>query len=93
VTPIAGGFKVDWPAAYGKTYRLTAVHQGLVVGAQPEPTWQTVPAGANCTVSATITGLVSGDPYIVWLDAPDTPRRVDGSRSLRTGRSAVVRPL
>jgi hypothetical protein len=93
VTPIAGGFKVDWPASYGSTYRLTAVHQDLVSGAQPEPTWQTVAAGANCTVSATISGLISGDPYVVWLDAPDTPTRRDGSRSLRTGRVGVVRPL
>jgi hypothetical protein len=93
VTPIAGGFEVRWPAAYGPSYRLTAVHQGLVAGAQPEPTWQTVAAGANCTVTATITGLISGDPYIVWLDAPDTPTRGDGSRSLRSGKTGVVKPL
>jgi hypothetical protein len=93
VTPIAGGFKVQWPASYGQTYRLTAVHQGLVAGAQPEPTWQTVQAGTNCTVSATITGLISGDPYIVWLDAPTTPRHLDGSRSLYSGKTGVVHPL
>jgi hypothetical protein len=93
VTPIAGGFQVRWPASYGPSYRLTAVHQGLISGAQPEPTWQTVPAGAGCTVSATIKGLISGDPYIIWLDAPDTPTRTDGSRSLRSGKTAVVKPL
>jgi hypothetical protein len=92
VTPIAGGFKVAWPASYGPTYRVTAVHQDLVTGAQPEPTWQTVQA-AGCTASATITGLIPGDPYIVWLDAPQTPRRADGSRSLYSGKSAVVHPL
>ena len=32
--------------------------------------WQTVNAGSGCTVSTTITGLTSGAPYIIWLDAP-----------------------
>lgn len=93
VTPVTRGFQVRWPASYGSSYRLTAVHQGLVSGAQPEPTWQTIRAGAGCTVTATITGLISGDPYIVWLDAPDTPTRTDGSRSLRSGKTGVVKPL
>jgi len=93
ITPIAGGFKVEWPSAYGSSYRLTAVLQGLVLGAQPTPSWQTVPAGAGCTTSATITGLTSGSPYIIWLDAPGTPRRADGSRSLYSGKSGVVKPL
>jgi hypothetical protein len=94
VTPVTGGFKVEWPSAYGPTYRITAVHQGLVAGAQPTPSWQTVPASAGCsTVTATITGLIPGDPYIVWLDAPDTPRDTDGTRSLRSGKSGVVEPL
>jgi hypothetical protein len=92
VTPVAGGFRVEWPSAYGPTYRLTAVHQPLVAGAQPTPSWQTVQAGAGCTVSATITGLISGDPYIIWLDAPDTPRGPDGSRSLYSGKTGVVKP-
>ncbi|GIE98344.1 hypothetical protein [Paractinoplanes rishiriensis] len=93
VTPVARGFRVEWPASYGTTYRLTAVHQDLVTGAQPEPTWQNVTAGANCTVTATITGLISGDPYIVWLDAPNSPRKLDGTSSLRSGKSGVVKPL
>ena len=53
---------------------------------------QTVSTGSQCTGSATISGLQSGKPYVVWLDAPDTPRRTDGSRSLYSGRSGVVRP-
>lgn len=93
VTPIAGGFKVQWPASYGQTYRLTAVHQLVVAGAQPEPTWQTVQTGTACTATATITGLKSGEPYIVWLDAPNTPRRLDGSRSLYSGKTGVIYPL
>jgi hypothetical protein len=93
ITPITAGFKVEWPSEYGSYYRLTAVLQGLVAGAQPTPSWQTVAKGAGCTTSATITGLRSGQPYIIWLDAPDTPRGVDGSRSLYSGKSGVVKPL
>jgi len=93
VTPVAGGFRVEWPAKYGPTYRITAVLQTLVVGAQPTPSWLTVRSAGGCTMTATITGLTAGAPYIVWLDAPDTPRAVDNSRSLYTGRSGVVYPL
>ncbi|MEU4238788.1 hypothetical protein [Actinoplanes sp. NPDC026619] len=93
VTPIAGGFTVQWPSKYGSYYRISAVLQGVVAGPQPERTWQTVQAGDNCTVSATISGLTSGAPYIIWLDAPDTPRDVTGARSLYSGKSGVVKPL
>jgi hypothetical protein len=92
VTPGAASLTVQWPNRYGDTYRVTAVPQELVSGAQPEPAWQTVTTGAECEVSATITGLESGAAYIVWLDAPNTPRRLDGSRDLYSGKSAVVIP-
>jgi len=92
ITPVAGGFKIEWPSAYGSYYRITAVPQGLVAGPQPEPSWATVNAGSGCTVTTTITGLTSGAPYIIWLDAPDTPRGADGARSLYSGKSGVVKP-
>jgi hypothetical protein len=93
VTPQKGSLKVEWPAQYGPTYRITAVDQRLVSGPQPEPTWQTVPAGGGCTVTATITGLTSGVGYIVWLDAPESGHKLDGTRHLYSGKSAVVKPL
>jgi hypothetical protein len=93
VTPGTRSLKVQWPNRYGSTYRVTAVDQRLVKGAQPEPKWVTVATGSGCTGTATLSGLVSGNPYIVWLDAPGTPRGVDNSRSLYTGRSGVVVPL
>jgi hypothetical protein len=93
VTPGAGSLKVQWPSWYGPNYRVAAVDQKLVTGTQPPPTWVNVTAGTGCTVTATLTGLLSGNPYVVWLDAPNTPRRLDNSRSLYSGRSAVVRPL
>jgi hypothetical protein len=93
VTPGVGSLKVQWPSWYGPDYRVAAVDQRLVAGTQPPPTWVNVTAGTGCTVTATLTGLISGNPYVVWLDAPDTPRRIDNSRSLYSGRSGVVKPL
>ncbi|GAA2892415.1 hypothetical protein Acy02nite_63230 [Actinoplanes cyaneus] len=92
VTPISGGFKVEWPRQYDSNYRITAVPQKLVSGPQPEPPWKNVPAGTGCTVSSTITGLTPGDAYIVWLDAPNTGYEPDGTRHLYSGRSGVVYP-
>jgi len=93
VTPAKASLKVQWPAWYGPDYRVAAVDQRLVSGTQPPPTWVSVTAGTGCTVTATLTGLISGNPYIVWLDAPNTPRNLDGSRSLYSGKSGVVTPL
>ncbi|WP_250002333.1 hypothetical protein [Actinoplanes sp. M2I2] len=93
VTPATRSLKVQWPARYGNVYRVAAVPQEIVSGAQPEPVWKTVTTGGGCTGSATISGLKSGAAYIVWLDAPDTPRGLDNSRSLYSGRSGVVKPL
>jgi hypothetical protein len=92
VTAGRGSLKVEWSARYGPTYRVTAVDQRLVSGAQPVPTWKTVTVTNGCTGSTTITGLTSGAPYIVWLDAPDTPHQLDGSRSLYSGKSGIVNP-
>ncbi|WP_239143909.1 hypothetical protein [Actinoplanes philippinensis] len=92
VTPGSGSLTVEWPTQYRSNYRVTAVLQGVVVGRQPEPVWQAVPAGTGCTVRTTISGLTSGAPYIVWLDAPNTGRERDGTRHLYSGRSGVVYP-
>jgi hypothetical protein len=92
VTPGAGSLAVEWPTGYGPRYRVAAVPQELVVGRQPEPVWQEVPAGSGCSARATITGLTPGAPYIVWLDAPDSGREVDGTRHLYSGRSNVLYP-
>jgi hypothetical protein len=93
VTPLKASLKVQWPSWYGPNYRVAAVNQVLVTGTQPPPTWVNVTAGSGCTVTATLTGLISGNPYIVWLDAPNTPVHLDGSRSLYSGKTAVVKPL
>jgi hypothetical protein len=93
VTPGKGSLKVTWPRQYTSNYRITAVKQPLVSGNQPAYPWQSVAAGTGCTVTATITGLKSGVPYVVWLDAPNTGHELDGTRHLYSGRSGVVYPL
>jgi hypothetical protein len=93
VTPGKGSLKVTWPRQYYSNYRITAVKQPLVSGSQPAYIWQNVVSGQGCTVSATITGLKSGAPYIVWLDAPNSGSQPDGTRHLYSGRSGVVYPL
>jgi hypothetical protein len=92
VTVGTGSVEVEWPTQYDSNYRVAAVPQQLVTGAQPEPAWKAVAAGTGCTTTTTITGLTSGAPYIVWLDAPNTGAEVDGTRHLYSGRSRVVYP-
>jgi hypothetical protein len=93
VTVGAGALGVQWPG-YGVSagYRVAAVPQILVNGDQPPVAWRPVAAGNGCTITAAITGLRSGAPYVVWLDAPGSGTRVDGSRLPYSGRSGVVYP-
>ncbi|MFI7602693.1 hypothetical protein [Actinoplanes sp. NPDC049681] len=92
VKPGVGKLTVTWPRQYDSDYRITAVKQPLKAGSQPPYTWQSVPPATGCTVTATITGLASGVPYVVWLDAPHTGHERDGSRHPYSGRSDVVYP-
>jgi len=93
VVPGVGKLTVTWPRQYESDYRITAVKQPLVSGSQPNYTWQHVAAGTGCTITATISGLKKGTPYIVWLDAPSTGHKLDGTRHPYSGRSGVVYPL
>ncbi|MEV6347036.1 hypothetical protein [Actinoplanes sp. NPDC051851] len=92
VTVGTGSVKVEWPTQYDSDYRVAAVPQQLVSGAQPEPAWKSVAAGTGCTVSATLTGLTAGAPYIVWLEALHSGYELDGTRHLYSGRSGVIYP-
>jgi hypothetical protein len=93
VTPGKGSLTVKWQRQYDSDYRITAVRQPLISGNQPGYTWQAVATPPGCWVTATITGLESGIPYIVWLDAPHTGYDSDGTRHPYSGRSGVVYPL
>ena len=92
VTPGRGSLTVTWPRQRDSDYRLAAVPQPLIAGKQPVFAWQKVGVGTACTVTATITGLKSGKPYVVWLDAPNTGHERDGARHPYTGRSGIVYP-
>jgi hypothetical protein len=92
IVPGAGSLTVTWPRQYDSNYRITAVPQPLVSGNQPVYTWQDVAAGTGCTVTATISGLKPGKPYVVWLDAPNTGYERDGTRHPYSGESGVVYP-
>ncbi|MFG1605450.1 hypothetical protein [Actinoplanes sp. NPDC049265] len=88
----AGSLTVTWPQQNGSNYRITAVPQPLVSGKQPDPVWQDVAPAGGCTVTTTISGLASGTPYVVWLDAPKTGHWLDGARHTYAGESGVVYP-
>lgn len=92
ITPGAGSLTVSWPRQRGSNYRIAAVPQPLNSGRQPDPVWQDVPAASGCTVTATLTGLASGKPYVVWLDAPNSGYEKDGTRHPYSGESGVVYP-
>lgn len=93
VVPAKGSFTVTWPRQYASNYRITAVPQPLRSGNQPSYPWQDVAPTTGCTVSATIRGLTSGTPYVIWLDAPNSGYDRDGTRHLYSGRSGIVIPL
>jgi hypothetical protein len=93
VTAAKRSLKLTWPTQYGSNYRITAVPQPLRRGSQPAYNWQNIAPSSACTMTGTITGLVSGKPYVVWLDAPNTGFERDGTRHPYSGRSGVVYPL
>jgi hypothetical protein len=93
VTSGSGSLAVTWPRnGSDSTYRVAAVPQDLLSGEQPPVVWQPVATTTGCTVSAVLTGLTAGKPYVVWLDAPGTGHLTDGSRNPYSGRSGVVYP-
>jgi hypothetical protein len=92
IVPGKRSITATWPRQYDSNYRITAVPQPLQAGTQAPYTWKNVPASAGCTVTATITGLTSGKPYVVWLDAPNTGYEPDGTRHPYSGKSDVVYP-
>ncbi|RZU51718.1 hypothetical protein EV385_3551 [Krasilnikovia cinnamomea] len=93
VTAKVRSLTVSWPRRSASAYRVTAVPQRLITGPQPAYSWTSVPTtGTGCTVTTTITGLKSGEPYVVWLDAQGTGALTDGTRNPYSGASSVVYP-
>lgn len=70
--PGTGSAVVSWMADNRTEvvgYRVQAVDQVLVTGAQPAPVTQTAAQPAGCVqVTADLTGLTSGHAYVFWLE-------------------------
>jgi len=72
VTPGVGTATLRWMADGSdavRGYRVQAVSQQLVAGAQPAPPQQLVAQRDDCgEVSTTMVGLTSGAHYVFWLE-------------------------
>lgn len=94
VTPATTSARVTWPDIGDPTlvqYRLTAIAQDIVGGSQADLTWVEVEPTTRCaTLTATISGLTSGRPYIFSLDAVLKNYNSDGNRTSTIARSLVV---
>ncbi|GIF13132.1 hypothetical protein Ate01nite_31640 [Actinoplanes teichomyceticus] len=72
-------------------YRIIAVSQDLVSGPQPEtPGWITVTPGRCGWMTATVSGLTAGTPYVFSVDGVWTRRGMDGTYARTVARSGVV---
>jgi hypothetical protein len=94
VAPGAGSATVRWMAddrADVRGYRVSAVSQVLVSGAQPAPVQQTVARPGGCApVSVTITGLAPGTPYVFWLEEQTLDVAASAVRFVQVGTSEAV---
>jgi hypothetical protein len=74
-------------------YRLAAMPQHLIGGAQKPLVWREFTPGEICGImTATITGLDAGMPYIMSLDAVVIRMVGDGDVGSTVSRSGVVYP-
>ena len=94
VVPGPGSASLDWmpddrPEVVG--YRVQAVSQQLVGGEQPAPVVQTVAQVTGCApVTATITGLTAGTPYVFWLEEQVTSASTGVTRTVQVGATGAV---
>ena len=92
--PGTGSATVSWLSdnrAEVTGYRVQAVTQTLVTGAQPEPVKQTVAQPSGCvTVTTTITGLTSGEAYVFWLEEAVVDPTSGVTRLVQVGSSSPV---
>ncbi|MEV6301566.1 fibronectin type III domain-containing protein [Actinoplanes sp. NPDC051861] len=93
VVPSSTSAVVTWYNPGGNDlvdYRVTAISQDLKVGEQTEVGW-TKAAPATCgDVSATVTGLTSGTPYVFSVDVVKRRQNQEGTYTETIARSGVV---
>lgn len=92
--PGAGSATLSWQAdghSGVQGYRVSAVSQRLVPGAQPPPVQQTIAQAVGCRqVSVTVTGLTTGVPYVFWLEEQSLDSSVNVVRYVQVGESSAV---
>ncbi|MFC7533701.1 fibronectin type III domain-containing protein [Actinoplanes sp. GCM10030250] len=71
-------------------YRVTAMTQDLDVGSQTEVGWTKVTPATCGDVSATVTGLEAGTPYVFSVDVVKKRAGRDGTYTETVARSQVV---
>jgi hypothetical protein len=92
--PGAGSATVTWmadgaPEVQG--YRVSAVSQVLVTGAQPAPLQRTVAQPDDCVpITLTMTGLTPGTPYVFWMEEQVLDSRTGVVRFVQVGTSGAV---
>jgi hypothetical protein len=92
--PGAGSATLTWmtdgsPEVQG--YRVTAVSQVLVTGAQPTAPQQTVAQPDGCVpITLTMTGLTPGTPYVFWMEEQTLEPRTGVVRFVQVGTSGAV---
>jgi hypothetical protein len=90
----AGSATLEWmadgrPEVLG--YRVQAVSQQLVGGAQPPPVVQSVAQPGGCVpVTVRVTGLNAGTPYVFWLEEQVTSASTGVTRLVQVGTSDAV---
>ncbi|MGY1742767.1 MULTISPECIES: hypothetical protein [unclassified Blastococcus] len=95
VVPAAGSATLSWMADSDNDavvgYRVQAVSQQLATGAQPEPPQVVVGQRDDCgEVTATITGLTPGVPYVFWLEEQVWDEQSQRMRHLQVGTTDPV---
>jgi hypothetical protein len=90
----AGSATVTWlggDRAEVLSYRVSAVSQTLVAGAQAAPVSQVVAKPATCSeLTATLTGLTPGDAYVIWMEEETRSPSTGVARMVHVGTSAPV---
>ena len=90
----AGSATVTWQSDNRSevgSYQVSAVSQQPVTGAQPAPVTATVAQPTGCQpVTVTVTGLVSGQYYVFWLEEQVTSPTTGRVRLDQVGSSSAV---
>jgi hypothetical protein len=79
------------PSSTVQGYRVEAVSQQLVTGSQPPHVVGTAPQRTGCgQVTVQLTGLVSGQPYVFWLEEKQVDAVTGKTQFVGVGSSEPV---